>query len=162
MRQARHRQQRDHRAVMRQRVHAARGHRGDTVQHFHRNIRGLRGGDERPDMAASAMDMPPDAEPVMPASVVTVTASLTSGLGMALKASLTTRKPGKAAMTAPKPYSEAVFIDGQQSAADRRLAAFGEGFLQLAEGEDEDGQNAGQQRAFHRPDGADRRDRRRR
>ncbi len=62
------------------------------------------------DIAARAMLMPPDAEPVMPASRVTVIASLTSGLGMLLSASASTRKPGSEAITAPKPYSEAVFI----------------------------------------------------
>ena len=44
-------------------------------------------------MAASAMPMPPEAEPVMPASEVTVIASLISGLGIAESASATTRKP---------------------------------------------------------------------
>ncbi len=61
-----------------------------------------------PDIAASAMLRPPEAEPVMPASAVTVTASLISGLGMAARVSRMARKPGRAAMTAPKPYSEAV------------------------------------------------------
>src|SRR5687768_5039874 len=61
-------------------------------------------------IAARAMLMPPDAEPVMPARAVTVMASLTSGLGIAASALATTRKPGRAAMTAPKPYSDAVFI----------------------------------------------------
>ncbi|MCY1298192.1 hypothetical protein D9M70_476660 [compost metagenome] len=55
--------------------------------------------------------MPPEAEPVMPASVVTVMASLTSGLGIDLRASATTRKPGRPAITAPNPYSEAVFME---------------------------------------------------
>ena len=40
----------------------------------------------------------------------TVIASLTSGLGMFLSQSASTRKPGNEAITAPKPYSEAVFI----------------------------------------------------
>ncbi|MCY1545908.1 hypothetical protein D9M68_818730 [compost metagenome] len=62
------------------------------------------------DMAARAMLMPPDAEPVMPARVVTVMASLTSGSGMLLSAFASTRNPGSEAITAPKPYSEAVFI----------------------------------------------------
>ncbi|MNH23466.1 hypothetical protein D3C79_833630 [compost metagenome] len=62
------------------------------------------------DIAARAMLMPPEAEPVMPASRVTVIASLTSGLGMARSASASTRNPGSEAITAPKPYSEAVFI----------------------------------------------------
>src|SRR5882757_6407562 len=61
-------------------------------------------------MAASAMLRPPDAEPVMPDRIVVVTASLMSGLGMDFRALAIARKPGKAAMTAPKPYSEAVFI----------------------------------------------------
>src|SRR3546814_18988296 len=61
------------------------------------------------------MLMPPDAEPVMPASTVTVIASLTSGLGIEPSASATTRKPGRAAITAPKPYSEAVFIDASHA-----------------------------------------------
>src|SRR5205807_523746 len=63
------------------------------------------------DMAASAMLMPPEAEPVMPASVVTAIASLTSGFGIAFSASATNRKPGRPAITAPKPYSDAVFIE---------------------------------------------------
>src|SRR5471032_790172 len=62
------------------------------------------------DIAASAMLMPPDADPVMPASELTDTAALTSGLGTLFSASLTTTKPGSAAMTPPKPYSDAVFI----------------------------------------------------
>ncbi|MCY1446485.1 hypothetical protein D9M71_630570 [compost metagenome] len=61
-------------------------------------------------MAARAMLMPPEAEPVMPASKVTVMASFTKGLGMPRKASASTRKPGSEAITAPKPYSEAVFM----------------------------------------------------
>src|SRR3546814_20992562 len=51
----------------------------------------------------------------MPASTVTVIASLTSGLGIAPSASATTRKPGRAAITAPKPCSEAVFIDASNA-----------------------------------------------
>ncbi|MOA37760.1 hypothetical protein D3C78_1593820 [compost metagenome] len=62
------------------------------------------------DIAASAMLMPPDAEPVIPAKRVTVMASLTSGLGICLSQSASTKKPGSDAITAPKPYSEAVFI----------------------------------------------------
>src|SRR5207249_1147927 len=58
-----------------------------------------------------------DAEPVMPASEVTVMASLISGLGIALRASATTRNPGSAAMTAPKPYSDAVFMDASRAPA---------------------------------------------
>ncbi|MNP43581.1 hypothetical protein D3C76_1374070 [compost metagenome] len=37
-------------------------------------------------------------------------ASLTSGSGMLLSQSARTRKPGSDAITAPKPYSDAVFI----------------------------------------------------
>ena len=56
------------------------------------------------------MLIPPEAEPVIPASTVTLIASFNSGLGMAARAFDSTRKPGRAAITAPKPYSEAVFI----------------------------------------------------
>src|SRR3546814_14345075 len=52
-------------------------------------------------IAASAIDSPPEADPVIPASDVTVIASLTNGSGTALSASFTTRKPGSAAITAP-------------------------------------------------------------
>ncbi len=68
-------------------------------------------------IAASAMLSPPEAEPVMPASDVTVRASLTSTFGTTLSASATTRKPGSAAMTAPNPYSEAVFIAASKAPA---------------------------------------------
>ena len=61
------------------------------------------------------MLMPPDADPVMPASVVTVIASFTSGLGIAVSAFLITMKPGSAAITAPNPYSDAVFIEASSA-----------------------------------------------
>ncbi len=73
------------------------------------------------DMAASAMLMPPDAEPVMPASELTETAALTSGFGMLFSASLTTRKPGNAAITPPKPYSDAVFNEASSAPATAAL-----------------------------------------
>ncbi len=72
-------------------------------------------------MAASAILMPPEAEPVIPASELTDTAALTSGLGMLLSASLTTRKPGSAAITPPKPYSDAVFNDASSAPATAAL-----------------------------------------
>src|SRR6478735_4550319 len=62
-------------------------------------------------IAASAMLMPPEADPVMPASALMLTASLMSGLGICLSESAINRKPGSAAITAPNPYSDAVFID---------------------------------------------------
>jgi hypothetical protein len=43
------------------------------MQHVHRDAGGIRVGDEGLAIAASAMLMPPEAEPVMPASAVTVT-----------------------------------------------------------------------------------------
>src|SRR4029453_2396176 len=64
-------------------------------------------------MAASAMPGPPEADPVTPASVVTVTASFTRGLGIFWRAVRIIRNPGRAAMTAPKPYSEAVLTDAR-------------------------------------------------
>src|SRR5690606_1716793 len=52
---------------------------------------------------------PPDADPVMPASVVVVTASLTSGSRKTFPSPLlTVLNAGKEAITAPNPYSEAV------------------------------------------------------
>src|SRR5690625_6819743 len=66
-------------------------------------------------MAARAMPSPPEADPVMPASEVTVTASCTSGLGMECSASATMRNPGSAAITAPKPYSDAVFMPASRA-----------------------------------------------
>src|SRR3984893_5158629 len=73
------------------------------------------------DMAASAMLIPPDAEPVIPASELTETAALTSGFGMLLSASLTTINPGKAAITPPKPYSDAVFNEASNAPATAAL-----------------------------------------
>ena len=46
----------------------------------------------------------------MPASELTDTAAFTSGSGMLFRALPTTTKPGSAAITPPKPYSEAVFM----------------------------------------------------
>ena len=57
----------------------------------------------------------------MPASAVTVIASLTSGFGIAFSASATTVKPGRAAMTPPKPYSDAVFIAASSAPATAAL-----------------------------------------
>src|SRR5690606_36742118 len=52
---------------------------------------------------------PPDADPVIPASVVVVIASLTSGSRKTFPSPLlTVLNAGKEAITAPKPYSEAV------------------------------------------------------
>ena len=59
-------------------------------------------------IAASARLRPPEAEPVMPASAVTVTASLTRGFEIAFIADWIATNPGSAAITAPKPNSDAV------------------------------------------------------
>jgi len=48
--------------------------------HFERDVGRIGGGDEAVGMAASAMLMPPEADPVLRASTATVTASLMSGL----------------------------------------------------------------------------------
>ena len=103
-------------------------------------------------IVARAMLMPPEADPVMPASAVTVTASLTSTPGIAFSPSATTRKPGSAAMTAPKPYSDAVLVAASSAPRDRGLASLGEALLERPEGEHHDGEDAEQERAFHRPD----------
>src|SRR6202040_2107507 len=73
------------------------------------------------DIAASAMLNPPDADPVIPANVVTVIASLTSGFGIARNPSATTRNPGSDAITPPNPYSDAVFIDASKDPATEAL-----------------------------------------
>src|SRR5262250_3362985 len=73
------------------------------------------------DIAASAMLMPPDADPVMPASTVTVTASLTSGLGIDLSTSAIDTKPGSSAITPPKPSSDAVLSDASNAPATAAL-----------------------------------------
>ena len=65
--------------------------------------------------------MPPEADPVIPASTVTLIASLISGLGIALSASETTTKPGSSAITPPNPYSDAVFIAASRAPATAAL-----------------------------------------
>src|SRR5208283_4311582 len=65
------------------------------------------------DRRSSANDMPPDAEPVISAKVVTDTASETRGVPpifIPSKAAAIDLKPGSAAMTLPYPTSEAVFM----------------------------------------------------
>src|SRR5208337_1517329 len=74
-----------------------------------------------PDIAASAIDRPPEADPVIPASVVTLIAWLIKGLGIAVSASRIAMKPGSAAMTEPKPYSVAVLIDASKAPATAAL-----------------------------------------
>src|SRR6187455_1124648 len=73
------------------------------------------------DIAANAMLIPPEADPVIPASTVTVTASLTSGLGIALSTAETAAKPGNSAITPPKPYSDAVLSDASNAPATAAL-----------------------------------------
>src|SRR4029079_18358677 len=72
-------------------------------------------------IAASAMLMPPDAEPVMPASTVTLIASLISTLGIDRSASDTAVKPGKSAITPPNPYSDAVLREANRAPATAAL-----------------------------------------
>ena len=96
--------------------------------------------------------MPPDAEPVTPASVVTVIASLTSGSGIAINAFLMTMNPGSAAITAPKPYSDAVFIDASSAPPIAAFVPSANFRRDRTEREHEHGDNARQQRAHDRPD----------
>ena len=74
---------------------------------------------------ARAILIPPEADPVTPAKVVIVTASLTSGSWIAeAKPSFKDLNPGKAAITPPKPYSEAVFrVASNAPAIDRLIRA---------------------------------------
>jgi hypothetical protein len=53
-----------------QRVHAPAGHGGDAMQHLERDVAARAAATKLSAMAASAMLMPPDADPVMPASGV--------------------------------------------------------------------------------------------
>src|SRR5471032_2167143 len=110
MGEAGNRQQGDDGAVVGQGVHAAAGHDATRCSTSMGMLAAWAAAMKLSDIAASAMLIPPDAEPVIPASKVTVTASLTSGSGMVFSALASTRKPGSDAMTAPKPYSEAVFM----------------------------------------------------
>ena len=104
-------------------------------------------------IAASAMLMPPEAEPVMPASTVTVIASLTSGLGIARSALATTqearqarrsRRRSRTPTRCSSPPAMAPPIAG--------LAALGEAPLTPASRRTQHGEDADQQRAFDRPD----------
>ena len=113
------------------------------------------------DIAASAIDMPPDAEPVMPASEVTVTASRTSGLGIAPSASRMARKPGREAITPPKPYSVAVFIAASSAPATAALLPSAKVLDSGRKASRKTSDDADEQRALDRPDRADRLDRRR-
>jgi len=76
----------------------------DAIAEKHRGR--LRHRDEAP--SGGNVSMPPDAEPLPPASAVTVTSTLTSGLGIALSAADTDLKPANGAITPPKPCSGAV------------------------------------------------------
>ncbi len=69
------------------------------------------------DMAASAMLMPPEAEPVMPASVVTVMASVDQRVRNGLERIGDHGEAGQRRDMPPKPYSDAVFIDASSAPA---------------------------------------------
>ena len=55
-------------------------------------------------------------------------------------------------MTAPKPYSEAVFIAASRAPAMATLLASEKRLPTRPTGEDDDGQDAHQQRRFHGPE----------
>ena len=82
------------------------------------------------DMAASAIDMPPDAEPVMPASVGDGDGLVDQRIGDGPQRVL----DGEEARQRRDDGAEAIFgrgvHRGQQRAADRRLAALGEASCQ--------------------------------
>src|SRR4051795_9741383 len=60
-------------------------------------------------MTSKAIERPPDAEPVIPASTLTATASETSGYRLAPRTQpWIARKPGMVLITLPKPTSDAV------------------------------------------------------
>jgi hypothetical protein len=159
VRQAGHRQQGDHGAVVRQGVHAAAGHGHHAVHHFQRNLRRLAAWMNWSDMAASAMLMPPEAEPVMPASEVT-DRRIHQRVGHAAQRLAHHRKPGSAAITPPKPYSEAVFMAASSAPPTAALVPSAK-LADAAEGGGHGQQDAQQQRALHRPDADHRFDRQR-
>ena len=66
-----------------------------------------------------------------------------------------TRKPGSAAITAPKPYSEAVFIDASSAPPMAALLPSANLAITGLPREDQHGEDADQQRAFDRPDRRD-------
>jgi hypothetical protein len=67
-------------------------------------------------IAASAMLMPPEAEPVMPARAVDRHRFVDQRVGDRGEShGRRPRSPGSAAITAPKPYSDAVFIDASRA-----------------------------------------------
>ena len=161
MREAGDRKQRDDRAVVRQRIHAAARHRGDAVQHLERNVRPpsaaamnvVRHGRERDAHAARCRTGDAgergDRDRLVDQRVGDgAAAPRRSGGSRAARRS-----------RAPKPYSEAVFIDASKAPADRGLACLRR--ISRATGppgEQQDGEDAEQQRAFNGPDRGDRAD----
>ena len=100
--QAADREQRDDGAVVRQRVEAAGGKRRDAVQELGQMPAACPALEVLAPSVCSAMLMPPDAEPVMPASTLTATASETSGLPGAIEHRVAQdREPGSEAITPP-------------------------------------------------------------
>ena len=96
--------------------------------------------------------MPPEADPVMPASTVTLIASLISGLGIALSASAISDEAGQQRDHAAEPVFGRGVHRGEQRAGDRRLAAVGELGDHGPPGEYEHGQDAEDQGGLDRPD----------
>ncbi len=84
----------------------------------------------------------------MPASVGHRHRLVDQRIGNRLQRIAKTRKPGSAAITAPKPYSEAVFIEASSAPPIAVLRAFGEIRRDRAPGEHEHREDADQQRAL--------------
>jgi hypothetical protein len=63
-----------------------------------------------------------------------------------------TRKPGSAAITAPKPYSDAVLVAASSAPATAALLPSAKRSLSARKANDHHRQDAEEQRAFHRPD----------
>ncbi|ABA52012.1 hypothetical protein BURPS1710b_A1245 [Burkholderia pseudomallei 1710b] len=161
MREARHREQRDHRAVVRQRVHAAARHRDDPVQHVHRNLRGLRALDEeighrRERDAHAARRRPRDPRE---------RADRHRRVDERIRNVLQRVADDDEARQRGDHTAEAVFgrgvHRGEQRAADGRLGARRKTLVHALERGDDDEQDAEQERRLDRPDRDDRFDRRR-
>ena len=157
MGEAGHSQQRDDGAVVRQGIHAAGSHRGNAVEDLERNARRLRRSAMKvSDIAASAMLMPPEAEPVMPASDGNGNRFIDQRIReWRASASAMTRKPGNAAMTAPKPYSDAVFIDASKAPPTAALLPSANFSITVFPAKTKTVSDTDQQRPFDGPDRGD-------
>ena len=101
---------------------------------------------------------PPDADPVMPASVVTVIASLTSGLGIAFERVGDNQESRQRRDDGTEPVFRCRVHRRQQSPGDRRFRSFREIGADGPPCKNQNGDNTEHERAFDGPDACERRD----